>query len=286
MHFFYLDEAGCTGRDLSNPEQPIFVLGALVISDEKWNSTKERFNRIVSRYFAPSPVPADFELHTEELLSPHGDGPFLGHDRTRRNQFANQMLDLLANRSHHFAYFAIDKSDLVDSLPANLQVKDYVDFTAPYIVSFDYMLSLIEWYAKVKLGRSARAMLILDEKAEFEQDIRSVVRHQKYLVPQSRRLKWIVEFSYPINSHMNPMVQLADLVSFLTKKYLEIENGYRDSYDAHIKDVYRDFYKKIDDRLIRKGVVQTDTRVRAASYYELLNSIRSSPSRGWRNKVY
>ncbi|MEI6639470.1 MAG: DUF3800 domain-containing protein [Chlorobium sp.] len=34
MHFYYLDEVGCTGEDLNNPEQPIFVLGGLSIRDE------------------------------------------------------------------------------------------------------------------------------------------------------------------------------------------------------------------------------------------------------------
>jgi hypothetical protein len=35
MHFFYLDETGCTGPDLENPEQPIFVLGGISVSDDR-----------------------------------------------------------------------------------------------------------------------------------------------------------------------------------------------------------------------------------------------------------
>jgi len=29
MHFFYVDETGCTGADLNNAEQPIFVIGGI-----------------------------------------------------------------------------------------------------------------------------------------------------------------------------------------------------------------------------------------------------------------
>ncbi len=40
MHFYYLDEAGCTGEDLNNPEQPIFVLGGLNVRDEGNNQNR------------------------------------------------------------------------------------------------------------------------------------------------------------------------------------------------------------------------------------------------------
>lgn len=285
MHFFYLDEAGCNGRDLDNDEQPIFVMGSVIISDEKWNSTNQSFNSIISNHFDGN-IPDDFELHTEQLLSPEGDGPFHTHPRERRNNLVDQLLDLLIEKSHHTAYIGIDKQLLSNALPINCGIKDYLDFTAPYLISFDYLLSLFEWYTKTKLGSSARALIILDKKDEFEHEMRSIVKYQKYLVPNSRRLKWIVEFSYLINSHINPMVQLADLISYITKKYLEIENGYREEYNPEVKDVYRGLYTKINQRLIRKTIVKFDTRVSAQNYYEVLNSIRSVPTRLWRSRVY
>ena len=285
MHFFYLDEAGCNGRDLGNDEQPIFVMGSVIISDEKWNSTNQRFNTIITNYFDGN-IPDDFELHTEQLLSPEGDGPFHGHSRERRNNLVDHLLDLIIEKSHHTAYIGIDKQLLSNALPINCGIKDYLDFAVPYLISFDYLLSLFEWYTKDRLGSSARALIILDKKDEFENEMRSIVKYQKYLVPNSRRLKWIVEFSYPINSHINPMVQLADLISYITKKYLEIENGYREEYSPEVKDVYRDFFTKIDQRLIRKKIVKFDTRISAQNYYEVLNSIKSVPTRLWRRRVY
>lgn len=284
MHFYYIDEAGCNGRDLDNPESPIFVLGSLIVSDEKWNTTNGKFAEVISDYFEV--VPGNFELHTEQLLSPDGEDPFEGHDRERRNGLANQLLDLLIEKSHHTAYFAIDKRTLADNIPPDIAIKDYLDFSAPYLISFDYLLSLFEWYTKVKLGQSARAMIILDEKEEFQAEIRSVVKYQKYEVPASRRLKWIVEFSYPVSSHSNPMVQLADLISYLIKKYLEIENGYRDEYPPDVKNIFRDFYSKRDQRLIRRQILRYDERVRANSYYEFLDATKSLPSRFWKSRDY
>jgi hypothetical protein len=83
MHFFYIDEAGCTGEDLSNQQQPVFVAGGLIVREEGWNKTKETFAGLVSAYFEGN-VPEGFELHSYELLSPKGDGPFAGHSRVRR----------------------------------------------------------------------------------------------------------------------------------------------------------------------------------------------------------
>lgn len=99
MHFYYLDEAGCTGEDLNNDQQPIFVLGGVSVRDEGWNKTQEDFAKILSDYFGGR-VPAGFELHAEELLSPNGHGPFLGHDRERRSLLAKNTLSLLNTRSH------------------------------------------------------------------------------------------------------------------------------------------------------------------------------------------
>ena len=47
MHFYYLDESGCTGRDLQNKEQPIFVLGGLSVRDKGWNVTQEKLAQII-----------------------------------------------------------------------------------------------------------------------------------------------------------------------------------------------------------------------------------------------
>lgn len=109
MHFYYLDEAGCTGSDLSNTEQPIFVLGGISVRDEGWNKTQLEYEKIIGDYFNNSP-PIDFELHSEELLSPNGDGPFYEHPRTRRNKLAKDVLGLISDRRHSVHYYAIDKN--------------------------------------------------------------------------------------------------------------------------------------------------------------------------------
>ncbi len=59
MHFFYLDESGDTGLDLKNNQQPIFVMGGVSLSDEKWNNTQQTYNSIIEKYFTGS-IPQGF----------------------------------------------------------------------------------------------------------------------------------------------------------------------------------------------------------------------------------
>src|SRR2546422_2988139 len=99
MHFYYLDEVGCTGEDLSSLEQPIFVLGEISVRDEGWNATHDKLNRMLEEYFGGN-IPPGFELHANELLSPEGEGPFAGHDRDRRNHVVKKVLHLIAERKH------------------------------------------------------------------------------------------------------------------------------------------------------------------------------------------
>ncbi|NCB27507.1 MAG: DUF3800 domain-containing protein [Bacteroidia bacterium] len=101
MHFYYLDEAGCTGEDLNNDQQPVFVLGGVSVRDEGWNRTQEDFATILSDYFGGN-IPGNFELHAEQLLSPNGAGPFQNHDRERRNQLAKKVLALLNSKRFNF----------------------------------------------------------------------------------------------------------------------------------------------------------------------------------------
>lgn len=256
MHFYYLDEAGCTGCDLSNQEQPIFVLGGISVRDEGWNATQEAVTAIIEEYFNSS-IPQNFELHAEHLLSPNGDGPFSGHERNRRNNLAKNILGLLADRSHDVHLYAIDKATLNSS---SCSVRMSYSTRTPYLLAYDYLITYINWFLRNQLGSSARGMLIIDAKEQFHSDIERISQMRRFVGPAVHRVKWIVEFSYPVDSQKNPMVQLSDLVVFCAKKFLEIDNGYRNAYPQDAKRFYAECYALIHDRIRRKDIVDRQGR--------------------------
>lgn len=284
MHFFYLDEAGCNLRQLVNDEQPIFVLGGVVVKDKGWNKTHGEFERIIGKYFSGN-VPDNFELHSHELLSPKGSGPFAGHERERRCTLAIDLLTMLQERQHQVLLLAIDKSKLNKADITGVKGKDHVELKTPYLLSYDNAITLIEWFTKEKLGSTARAMVIIDQKDALRTEIEVLTKHRRFHPVAARRVKWISEFSYPIDSEKNPMVQLSDLVCFAAKKYLGIENGYHDNYTADAKNFYRQLYRLIDDRKVRQGPVPEGGRY-ADAFNDFMSAVTAKPKNGWKNRVY
>ena len=69
MHLCYIDEAGSTGKDLANVQQPVFVMAGLLVSDEKWKKTERESQRIIKSACGGTPPPG-FELHAGDLLAP------------------------------------------------------------------------------------------------------------------------------------------------------------------------------------------------------------------------
>jgi hypothetical protein len=250
MHFFYIDESGDTGRDLLNAEQPIMVLGGISVSDEKWNNTHKEFVRIISNYFNGQ-IPNDFELHCTELLSPNGGGPFAGHSMANRTQLAKDLLNILTTQSHNVHYIAFDKSK-VNNIPCGARL--CFNPSRPYELGFDYLITYINWFIKNRLGSTARGLIILDEKRDQYDNIERILNDRRFLTVQAHRVKRIVEFGYPIDSKKNPMIQLSDLVIYCTRKFLEVENGYRDTWNQAAKDFYAQCYNIIDSRIAKKSL--------------------------------
>ena len=286
MHFFYIDESGCNGRDLSQAEQPIFVSGGIIVRDEGWNKTHTEFEKVIERYFENN-IPDNFELHTQDLFSPNGTGPFQNHSRERRNGLIHELLDLISSRKHHFCYTAIDKAKLDAYNITEVRDREYVDLKVPYLIAYYYLITTYERHTKEKLGKSARALVIIDEKDSLIDEIEQITNHRRFNTAKNKRIKWIVEFSYPVNSEKNLMIQFSDLFLFLTRKFLEIESGYRDAYSSNLKNIFRDFYRKVDPRIIQIGKTINLELGRNSQYYnDFIQNVTVYPTRRWKTKEY
>jgi len=231
MHFFYLDESGDTGANLQDDQQPIFVLAGLSVADKKWNNTKTRLDEIISEYF-DGEIPDNFEIHSSELLSPNGEGPFAGHDINDRLQLVRDLLGLIDELGHYIHYFATEKASFANE---TCQYQTVFNSKHPYLLSFDYMITYMNWHVKKNLGQSARGMIVMDEKEEHHDSVEKIIHNRRFQVPNNQKVKWIVEFSYPVDSRKNPMIQLSDLVSLCIRRFLEIEKGYKPSVPESVK---------------------------------------------------
>jgi hypothetical protein len=279
MHFFYLDESGDTGANLNDPDQPIFVLAGLSVADKKWNNTKERLDAIISTYFNGE-VPQGFELHTIELLSPNGEGPFAGHAIERRLQLVRDLLSLIEELGHQIHYFATEKQTLQ---AANCEYQTIYDIKTPYLTGFDYLITYINWHIKKNLGQSARGMIVMDEKEEHHQNVEDIIQNRRFGVPNNQKVKWLVEFSYPVDSTKNPMIQLSDLIALCIKRFLEIKKGYKENVPAVVRHFYAECFNTIDKRVVGRKVIARNGR-NLNHFNDFIEEIQCKPKVQWRRE--
>lgn len=277
MHFFYLDESGDTGANLQDDQQPIFVLAGLSVADKKWNNTKERLDQIISNYFGGN-VPEGFEVHSNELLSPRGEGPFAGHPINNRLQLVRDLLGLINELGHYVHYFSTEKEILANT---DCQYETVFDNNHPYLLSFDYLITYMNWHVKKNLGQSARGMIVMDEKEEHHASVEAIIHNRRFQVPNNQKVKWIVEFSYPVDSRKNPMIQLSDLVALCVRRFMEIEKGYKPDIPEQVKQFYAECFNVIDSRVKGRRLIERNGR-NLNHLNEYLATIQCKPRTQWR----
>jgi hypothetical protein len=280
MHFFYLDESGDTGTNLKDANQPIFVLGGISLRDEGWNTTHAAMTDLLQNYFGGA-LPPQFELHAKELLAPQGEGEFAGHPMEKRAALARSLLQLLRDRKHGTHYFAIHKQRMAGVQCAYTAC---YNLAIPYLVAFDYLITYINWHVKKRLGSTARGLVVLDRKEEFHNEIEAITDDRRFGGTQAHRVKWIVEFSYSVDSKKNPMIQLSDLTALCVRRFLEIECGYRDQWTSAAKQFYAEAFALVADRLDKVKIEPRNGR-HSEHLNKYLSQINAAPRPRWR-KVY
>lgn len=278
MHFFYLDETGCTGADLESREQPIFVVGGISVGAQGWWATASSINSTLKSAFGGH-LPDGFELHAHELIN--GQGVFERFERQERNELAFRLLDIISVRRHSVHFVGIDKSKLARALPGGGH--QVVRCDIPYLLGFNYIVSYVERYTKERLGRTIRSMIIVDNKDCYHDELNRITHFRRFDVPKSRALNRIVEFSYPIDSLKHPMIQLSDLVIFLVRKFLELEGGYKPHWPDEAKSFYAKCYRIIIERVEWTKLIDINARFDVGAH-ALLSAAHATHRPNWRRR--
>jgi len=242
MHFLYIDESGNTGADLHCPQQPVFVMAGLLVSDEKWRKTQSAVQTRLSAFLGGA-LPHNFELHACELLSPNGDGPFVARPRNARNDLALELLNLIVERSHALFVVPIYKSSLA---PCVAPQQDFgFGWAHPWQFGFEMMLTMFEDFLRgPDTGPSSTGLVIVDHEAQYVEFVRNHT-NRRQRSGGWRQLRKVVEIGYSAASHANPLIQLTDLVAFTSRKYLELETPRA----AFWPQVARDFFAQCKDSI-------------------------------------
>ena len=218
MHLIYLDESGNTGVDLGNVHQPVFVLGALLVPEERWLKLEIDLTALVERFF-PAPRPDDFELHATELINPRGY--FRQFAVAHRLEFFREVLNLAARHQLRFVYRSIVKKSFARWLTNTFGAGVLIN---PHVAAFSLVAQVIQEHLK-SLPGTPLGIFISDDNREVAPDVEKSIRILRSDTSKLR-LGQIIEKGFFIDSRTSLPLQLCDLCTYAARRREEKVAGF------------------------------------------------------------
>jgi hypothetical protein len=232
MNFVYIDESGNTGLNLKDPQQPVFVLAAMVMSQAKWFPLEREFFRIASECFS-SPLPESFHIQAKDLKS--GRGVFSQLTFREQLSFRDRILHFMVDSELVVIYRRIIKSKFDEFCKNHYGPGIRVN---PYITALPFVCMEVDHYLQHK-SPDELGMLIFDEQKDLEAaelSLKTLSLDSASILKTER----IVEKGFFIDSKKSYAIQLVDLAAYYIRKYEEFKLGFRVSrYDEQTFDLVK-----------------------------------------------
>ncbi len=216
MNLIYLDESGNSGTNLGDVQQPVFVLGALIVPENRWLALEQKLEALVQ------PFRGDhgdgFEVHAHELA--RGEGCFKGVGLSDRLRLRDALLDCARTEALRFAYRSIIKKRYLRWLE---QAYGGGVFINPHIAAFPLVAQILNGILRDE-GPDSLGILIFDENREVYLDVERTLRLLR-ADPGLLRLDRIIEKGFFIDSRKSLVLQLADVCTYYAKKAEERKLG-------------------------------------------------------------
>ena len=227
MYILYADESGNTGTDYENKEQPIFVLGGLIVEDKKWHEINKIFNEQKVKIAS---VLEYTEIHAVDLFNSSKKSVFDKFDWKENLNIAERLVDLILTLDISFQYIAIDKKSFKRSLNDVFGNSIKID---PYIYAFGLLYDKISNYLK---NQKDKGLIFLDDMLTIPEQLQNI-----YPI-LSKENSTIIENAMFLKSKDTNFIQIADIYSFYINKYLSIKRDYKkysDIKQQHCIDMYK-----------------------------------------------
>lgn len=219
MNLVYLDESGNSGVNLGDIQQPVFVLGALIVPESRWLALEKQLEVLVEPFRANH---GDrFEIHAHELA--RGEGCFKGVGLGERLSLRDALMDCAISEKLRFAYRSIVKKRYLRWLE---QAYGGGVFINPHLAAFPLVAQILNGILRND-GPDELGILICDENREVYLDVERTLRLLRG-DPGLLRLDRIIEKGFFIDSRKSLVLQLADLCTYFAKKAEERKLGLRE----------------------------------------------------------
>lgn len=217
MHLIYIDESGNTGINLSDPQQPVFVLGALVVHESLWQIIEAELEAAI-KACCPFIADSEAEIHGGDLRQ--GTGLFKGVGVAERLKLRDSWLKIAVKHRLQLIYRAIVKKRYERWM--NTAFGSGVSVN-PHLAAFPLIAQVANNLLR-EMGPGVLGIIISDDNREVVGDIE---RFQKLLrvTPGALHLDRIIEKGFFIDSRKSRLLQLADLCILHARKNEERKIG-------------------------------------------------------------
>jgi Protein of unknown function (DUF3800) len=215
MELVYFDESGNSGNNLNDTEQPIFVLGALIVPEKCWQKLETDLERALTHHF-PEIAGAGTEIHAGDLRGSRG--VFKNVPVVQRVGLRDAWLEVAHRHKLKFVYRSIEKKSYQKWLHATFGVGVVIN---PHIAAFALVALVVNEYLKAK---HTLGIFISDENKEIVRDVEKSIR-QLRLSAGPLRLSQIVEKGFFIDSTKSRILQLCDVCVLHARKKEEERAG-------------------------------------------------------------
>lgn len=215
MKLFYLDDSGSSGLNLDDKEQPLFVLGGVVIDDGHWKHIDGDIQKLKQKFG----IQGRDEMHALDIAN--GKKAFSGWDFAKKQNFITECLQIISKNNIKTVYFKVIKANYKKYFENNFsKAHQKMVKIPPYIIAYSYILQIAEQYLQEV---NDNGILIADE-----QDTQNIIANDTLKVLRAIsepeiKINRVVEKSFFINSRDSNLLQLADIFAYYIKRYYEID---------------------------------------------------------------
>jgi Protein of unknown function (DUF3800) len=256
MKFTYVDESG------DKSQGDIFVMGGLLVDAYRLRTCTSEFDEMVAAFLAKHPS-APKELKTKAFIN--GDGGWRQVDAAERKKCLAQIVDLATK---YCTVFAVAFSF------SNFERAANADYAQPFGKSYwlgaaMFVAALVQKRMQSVAGKRGLTVLVYDDNkremsnladALYEADAwydpiyqttRKMGETGWSKVPDDERFDQIVNCPFAIKSQHSSLIQVADAVSYVYRRHLELKNQ-AEQWEGS-QEYYSELVNKLEPRRAKLG---------------------------------
>jgi hypothetical protein len=253
MKFCYVDESG-TG------EEPFAVMVGVLVDAQRMRPTKADWDALLAELSALAGRSVA-EIHTRDFYA--GNGLWRGISGEQRSALVDRVLDWIAARKHSVFYTTVDKHRWhaeFSSDPRHPEVNTVWRFLGLHLVL------ALQKHGQSFAKQKGNTVLVFDNEERERTRFTDLVLNPPHWTDtyytrkkKQYRLDQIVDAPYFADSQDVPLLQVADFIAFVLRRYTELENGDAERYIGE-RDKVRAWAQKAMNRVTSKTAIYPKTK--------------------------